>query len=57
MLLDADVQAGVLTDHHGRVDGLVTVGMVADWFRADAAREPLPDASADTPSAAAAVRA
>ncbi len=56
MLLDADVQAGVLTDRDGRAHGLVTVGMVADWFRADTSGGPLPD-PVDSPSAAAAVRA
>ena len=30
MLLDADVQAGVLVDRDGRLRGIVTVGMVAD---------------------------
>jgi osmoprotectant transport system ATP-binding protein len=57
MLLDANVQAGVLVDRTQRLRGLVTVGMIADWFRADAGRE-LPSAlTADEPSAAAAVRA
>jgi osmoprotectant transport system ATP-binding protein len=56
LLLDANVQAGVLVDRGGRLRGLVTVGMVADWFRASAGRE-LPDAlSATDDSAAAAVR-
>ena len=58
MLLDADVQAGVLIDRDGRLRGLVTVGMVADWFRAASGRE-LPDmlGGAASASAAAAVRA
>ena len=56
LLLDANVQAGVLVDRGGRFRGLVTVGMVADWFRASAGRE-LPDAlSATDDWAAAAVR-
>jgi osmoprotectant transport system ATP-binding protein len=33
MLLDADVQAGIVVDRGGRVDGLVTVGMIVDWIR------------------------
>ena len=57
MLLDADVQAGVLVDRDRRLRGIVTVGMVADWFRAETGRD-----LADTPgtgerSAAAAARA
>ncbi|HEY5627998.1 MAG TPA: ABC transporter ATP-binding protein [Candidatus Limnocylindrales bacterium] len=59
MLLDADVQAGVLVDREDRVRGIVTVGMIADWFRANTARE-LPAALASSDgeqSAAAAVRA
>ena len=58
LLLDADVQAGVVVDREGRLRGLVTVGMVADWFRAAGGRE-LPDAlsGAGESSAAAAVRA
>ncbi len=58
MLLDADVQAGVLVDRDGRVRGIVTVGMVADWFRANTTRE-LPAALVNSDgeqSAAAAVR-
>ncbi len=56
MLLDADVQAGVLVDRDGRLRGIVTVGMVADWFRADTGGD-LPAASAILePSAAAAAR-
>ncbi len=51
MLLDADVQAGALLDRDGRLRGIVTVGMVADWFRADTGRD-LPDGSG--PAAAAA---
>jgi osmoprotectant transport system ATP-binding protein len=57
MLLDADVQAGILVDRDGKVQGLVTAGMIFDWFREDAR-----DASPDRPgpmegTAAAAVRA
>ena len=39
MLLDADVQAGILVDRDGRLLGIVTVGMIADWFRADSGRD------------------
>ena len=35
MLLDADVQAGVVTDRTGRLRGIVTADMVADWFRSN----------------------
>jgi osmoprotectant transport system ATP-binding protein len=56
MLLDADVQAGVLVDRDGRLRGIVTVGMVADWFRTDTGGD-LEAASATLdPSAAAAAR-
>ncbi len=44
MLLDARVQAGIVTDRAGQVRGIVTVDMVTEWFRAtreaaDATRE------------------
>ncbi len=52
-LLDADVQAGILVDRHGRVLGLITAGMIADWFRA----EPGGAAPDDDEAAAAAARA
>ena len=45
MLLDADVQAGVLVDRDRRLRGIVTVDMVADWFRTDGGRD-LPAAPA-----------
>jgi osmoprotectant transport system ATP-binding protein len=35
LLLDADVQAGILVDRNGTVQGLVTAGMIFDWFRED----------------------
>ena len=59
MLLDADVQAGALVDRDGRLRGIVTVGMVADWFRAHtgAALTDQPDGSAGTAAAAAAAAA
>jgi osmoprotectant transport system ATP-binding protein len=60
MLLDADVQAGVLVNRDGALRGIVTVGMIADSFRADTGGD-LPGASgasgAGDRSAAAAVRA
>jgi osmoprotectant transport system ATP-binding protein len=34
MLLDADVQAGIVTDRDGRLRGIVTIDMIAAWFRA-----------------------
>jgi hypothetical protein len=33
MLLDADVQAGIVVDRTGAVIGLVTADMVAEWMR------------------------
>ena len=36
ILLDADVQAGIVVDRQGKVLGLVTAGMIFDWFREDA---------------------
>jgi osmoprotectant transport system ATP-binding protein len=57
LLLDADVQAGILVDRHGKVQGLVTAGMIFDWFREDA-RAIGPDRPAPAEeTAAAAVRA
>jgi osmoprotectant transport system ATP-binding protein len=57
LLLDADVQAGILVDRRGAVLGLVTAGMIFDWFREDArklgAGRPVPAGE----TAAAAVRA
>jgi osmoprotectant transport system ATP-binding protein len=55
ILLDADVQAGILVDRNGKVQGLVTAGMIADWFREDV-REMGPDRPlpADETAAAAA---
>ena len=57
MLLDADVQAGVLVDRDGRLRGVVTVGMVADWFRADTGGELTGASASGDWSAAAAARA
>ena len=33
MLLDADVQAGIVVDRAGAVLGLVTADMIAEWMR------------------------
>jgi osmoprotectant transport system ATP-binding protein len=57
MLLDATVQAGILVDRQGRVRGLVTAGMIADWFRADSGRALPVEPVASAASAAAAARA
>jgi hypothetical protein len=51
------VQAGILVDRERRVRGIVTVGMVADWFRTDQGRPLPPQLAASEESAAAAVRA
>jgi osmoprotectant transport system ATP-binding protein len=60
LLLDADVQAGILVDRNGKVQGLVTAGMIFDWFRDDV--RDVRDVDRDRPvpaeeTAAAAVRA
>jgi hypothetical protein len=57
MLLDATVQAGILVDRQGRVRGLVTAGMIADWFRADSGRALPVEPVISAESAAAAARA
>ncbi|HET9457510.1 MAG TPA: ABC transporter ATP-binding protein [Candidatus Limnocylindrales bacterium] len=49
MLLDADVQAGIVVDRTGAVDGLVTADMVADWMRMTAVE---PEFEAAPPGAA-----
>jgi osmoprotectant transport system ATP-binding protein len=57
ILLDADVQAGILVDRANKVQGLVTAGMIGDWFREDA-RDLGPDRPRPSEeAAAAAVRA
>ncbi|HEY3523789.1 MAG TPA: CBS domain-containing protein, partial [Candidatus Limnocylindrales bacterium] len=33
LLIEADVQAGILVDRDGRVAGIVTAGMIMDWVR------------------------
>jgi osmoprotectant transport system ATP-binding protein len=57
LLLDADVQAGILVDRNGTVQGLVTAGMIFDWFREDARETGLDRSTAAEGSAAAAARA
>jgi osmoprotectant transport system ATP-binding protein len=47
MLLDADVQAGIVVDRAGAVLGLVTADMIADWMR-DTASEPAAPGSGRT---------
>jgi osmoprotectant transport system ATP-binding protein len=39
MLLGADVQAGIVVDRHGRVQGLVTADAIAGWLRDSDARQ------------------
>ena len=57
VLLDADVQAGILVDRANKVQGIVTAGMIGDWFREDA-RDLGPDRPRPSEeAAAAAVRA
>jgi osmoprotectant transport system ATP-binding protein len=57
LMLEADVQAGILVNRNGRAEGIVTAGMIADWVRDDA-REPRAESSPPSEeSAAAAVRA
>jgi osmoprotectant transport system ATP-binding protein len=56
ILLDADVQAGVVVDRNGAVLGIVTAGMIADWFRDDARRVGAAEAPVSEETAAAAVR-
>jgi osmoprotectant transport system ATP-binding protein len=52
MLLDADVQAGIVVDRNGAILGLVTADMIADWMR-ETSREASPESPApalDSPS-------
>jgi osmoprotectant transport system ATP-binding protein len=37
LLLDANVQAGIVVDRNGRVEGLITVDRIAEWMREGAA--------------------
>ncbi|TMD28960.1 MAG: ATP-binding cassette domain-containing protein [Chloroflexi bacterium] len=53
MLLDADVQAAIVVDRKGAVEGFVTAEMIFDWFRDDVRRRSEGDgASADGRAAA-----
>jgi hypothetical protein len=36
LLLDADVQAGIVVDNRGAVTGLLTVDRIAEWMRESA---------------------
>ncbi len=38
MLLDQDVQAGIVVDREDRLRGLITVGAIIDWMRDDRSR-------------------
>jgi osmoprotectant transport system ATP-binding protein len=40
MLLDADVQAGIVVDRTGTLRGMVTIGEIADWMRASGMEQP-----------------
>jgi len=40
LLLDADVQAGIVVDRRGAVQGLLTVDMIAEWMRETASDSP-----------------
>ncbi|HET7026275.1 MAG TPA: ABC transporter ATP-binding protein [Candidatus Limnocylindrales bacterium] len=57
MLLEADVQTGILVDRTGRAMGLVTAGMIADWLRDDGRPLATSDVTPRVETAAAAVRA
>ena len=47
MLLDADVQAGIVVDHAGALQGLVTVDMIAERMRATAGEPSYPGAATE----------
>ncbi len=47
LLLDADVQAGIVVDRNGRVKGLITVDRIADWMRESAAEGQGTDGTAE----------
>ena len=57
LLLDADVQAGIVVNREGRVEGLVTAGLIADWVREDARHVGTATPVASDETAAAAARA
>jgi CBS domain containing-hemolysin-like protein len=47
MLLDADVQAGIVVDRAGAVLGLVTADMIAELMRETAGETSFPTVAAD----------
>jgi len=47
MLLDANVQAGIVVDRNRRVESLITVDMIAEWMREGAADEQRVDGVAE----------
>jgi CBS domain-containing protein len=56
MLLDADVQAGIVVDRTGAVRGLVTVDMIAERLRERAPEpttDPVPEPTSEPASEAA----
>ena len=55
LLLEADVQAGIVVNRGGRVEGIVTAGMILDWIREQG--RPAADAATADEAAAAAARA
>jgi osmoprotectant transport system ATP-binding protein len=55
LLLEADVQAGIVVNREGRVEGIVTAGMILDWIREQGRSEAA--VSAEDGTAAAAARA
>ena len=54
ILLESDVQAGVVVDRSGAAYGLVTVGQITDWVRTSADAVPDAGLADDEPSEAAA---
>jgi osmoprotectant transport system ATP-binding protein len=43
LLLDADVQAGIVVDRNGRAMGIVTADVIAEWFRGNGRTETAQD--------------
>ncbi len=54
LLIEADVQAGIVVDNEGRTEGIVTAGMIMDWIREEGRAEGEPPATSDETAAAAA---
>jgi osmoprotectant transport system ATP-binding protein len=48
MLLDANVQAGIVVDRNRRVESLITVDMIAEWMREGTATATTPVAAGST---------